>query len=377
MSFASDVDELLVGFCSALRDAGLPVGSDSALTFCSGVAILDTTDLMNVYWAGRAVLVRRPEHTDTYNQVFQLYFLDVNPEVNDARKRMLRASSAPGAVLEIPNTESGLPGEASPDEVKLGYQASGSEVYRNKEFADCTDEELRTIRSLLKAMRVEPPVRRTFRRTPAKRSATLDMRRMARTGMRDMTAPTPLLYKKRKEKLRPIVFLLDISGSMADYSRNLAQFAYAARRANAKVEVYCFGTRLTRVTRMLDRRDADQAMRQAGQAVLDWDGGTRIGHSLQQFIHEARRSRLGRGAIVVICSDGLDRGEPADLARAMEGLARLAHRVLWVNPLRGDALEYTPTTLAMIIADQYIDEVHSGHNLVSLEKFAARLSKVG
>jgi uncharacterized protein with von Willebrand factor type A (vWA) domain len=118
-------------------------------------------------------------------------------------------------------------------------------------------------------------------------------------------------------------------------------------------------------------------MRLAGEAVLDWDGGTRIGDSLRQFCRQARRTRLGRGALVVICSDGLDRGEPAALAEAMASLTRIAYRVIWVNPHRGDQVEYVPASLGMIIADPFIDEVHSGHNLASLERLASRLSKVG
>ena len=203
------------------------------------------------------------------------------------------------------------------------------------------------------------------------------MRRMARETMRSLGEPGALAYKKRKHKLRPLVLILDVSGSMADYSRNLLQFAYSARRANAKVDVFCFGTRLTRITRSLDRRNPDDAMKLAGDAVLDWDGGTRIGDSLREFTREARRSRLGRGAIVVICSDGLDRGEPQALAESMEILGRLAHRIIWVNPHRGDAVVYVPASLGMIVADPFIDEVHSGHNLASLERLAVRLSKVG
>ena len=370
-------DELLVDFGHALRAVGLPVGSDDILTFCSAVACLDVTDLMDVYWAGRAALVRRREHVPTYNIVFRQFFLDIDPVVTDERKRTMRASSNAGATLEIPNTEEGLPGEISPDEVKLGYLASTSEVYRHKAFADCSDEELRQLRRLMSRMRVTPPTRRTHRMTKAKRSATLDMRRMARDTMRAMGEPRHLAYKRRKHKLRPLVLILDVSGSMADYSRNLLQFAYSARRANAKVDVFCFGTRLSRITRALDRRNPDDAMRIAGESVLDWDGGTRIGDSLRQFTKEARRSRLGRGAIVVICSDGLDRGEPQALAESMETLSRIAHRVLWVNPHKGDAVEYVPASLGMIVANPYIDEVHSGHNLASLERLATRLSKVG
>ena len=173
------------------------------------------------------------------------------------------------------------------------------------------------------------------------------MRRIARDSMRHLGEPKDLHYKTRKHKLRPLVLILDVSGSMADYSRNLLQFAYSARRVNAKVDVFCFGTRLTRITKALDRRDPDEAM------------------------------RLGRGAIVVVCSDGLDRGDPQDLAEAMESLSRIAHRVLWVNPHKADDQEWVPAAMGMIIADPYIDEVHSGHNLASLERLANRLSKVG
>jgi uncharacterized protein with von Willebrand factor type A (vWA) domain len=200
---------------------------------------------------------------------------------------------------------------------------------------------------------------------------------MVRDSMRSLGEPRELSFRTRKEKLRPLVLILDVSGSMADYSRNLLQFAYSARRANAKVDVFCFGTRLTRITKSLDRRSPDEAMRKAGESVLDWDGGTRIGDSLKAFTREARKSRLGRGAIVVICSDGLDRGEPQQLSEAMEALSRIAHRVIWVNPHRGDAVLYVPASLGMIVADPYIDEVHSGHNLASLERLANRLAKVG
>lgn len=370
-------DELLVDFAHALRAAGLPVGTDDVLTFCEGTSHLDVTDLADVYWSGRTTLVRRREHIAVYNVVFRMFFLDIDPTRTDERKRMMRASANAGATLEIPNTEPGLPGQASPDEAKLGYVASTSEVYRHKAFADCSDEELRQLRRLMSRMRVTPPRRRTHRTTRARRSATLDMRRMARDTMRSMGEPRDLAYKERKQKLRPLVLILDVSGSMADYSRNLLQFAYSAKRANAKVEVFCFGTRLSRITRALDRRDPDLAMRQAGEAVLDWDGGTRIGDSLKEFTRSARRSRLGRGAIVVICSDGLDRGDPQQLEEAMEGLRRIAHRVIWVNPHKGDAPVYVPASLGMIVANPFIDEVHSGHNLASLERLAERLPKVG
>ncbi|MBM3689394.1 MAG: VWA domain-containing protein [Actinobacteria bacterium] len=370
-------DALLVAFGHALRGAGLPVGTDDILSFCAGTASLDVTDVMDVYWSGRATLVRRRDHVPVYNAVFQRFFLDATAASDDERKRTMRSSATAGATLEIPNTEEGLPGQISPEEAKLGYLASTSEVYRHKAFSECSDDELRRLRRLMLQMRVTPPRKRTHRTMRARRSAMLDMRRMARDTMRSLGEPRDLAYKKRRHRLRPLVLILDVSGSMADYSRNLLQFAYSARRANAKVDVFCFGTRLSRITKALDRRDPDDAMRIAGEAVLDWDGGTRIGDSLRQFTREARRSRLGRGAIVVICSDGLDRGDPLALEESMETLGRLAHRIIWVNPHKGDVVDYVPASLGMIVADPYIDEVHSGHNLASLEHLAARLSKVG
>jgi len=170
--------------------------------------------------------------------------------------------------------------------------------------------------------------------------------------------------------------LLDVSGSMADHSRNLLQFAYSMRRAAQKVEVFCFGTRLTRITPLLDRRNPDAAMKLAAKRVVDWDGGTRIGDSIDAFVKDWGRRGLSRGATVIICSDGLDRGDPATLADAIEKLERLSHRIVWMNPLH-DVGGGGPPTLAMAVASPHIDEVASGKNLESLEAFAARLPQIG
>jgi len=230
---------------------------------------------------------------------------------------------------------------------------------------------------LISMLKVSPPKRRTYRTQTTPKGKVLDMRRMARETMRSLGEQKDLMYIKRKEKLRSIVFILDVSGSMADYSRNLLQLAYSARRANTKVEVFCFGTRLTRITKSIDKRTPDEAMRLAGESVLDWDGGTRIGDAIAAFVKESRRSRLGRGAIVVICSDGLDQGEPQALDKAMQTLSRLAHKVIWVNPHKGDNEDYKPNTIGMMIADPYIDRIFSGHNYKSIEEFARELSRMG
>ena len=182
-----------------------------------------------------------------------------------------------------------------------------------------------------------------------------------------------------RDKPRPLILILDVSGSMAAYSRHLLQFAHSARRAvtsansTAKVEVFCFGTRLTRITRELNPRKLDAALEKAAEAVVDWDGGTRIGESLDQFIRRYGRGGLARGAVVVICSDGLDRGSPQVLAGAMERLHRLCYRIVWLNPHKGDAKDFRPSTLGMMVAAPHADLLLSGHDLASLEELAAVL----
>lgn len=370
-------DELFIEFAHDLREHGMVIGSDDVITFLSGIAVLDATDVMDVYWSGRTTLVRKKDNVPLYNRRFQSFFLTLEAGETDERKLKLKSSANAGATLEVPNVEQGLPGDVQEDESRMGYMASAADVARHKAFADCTPEELNRFRKLISMLRVSPPMRRTFRTQSSPKGKILDMRRMARETMRSLGEPNELVFIKRKEKLRPIVFILDVSGSMADYSRNLLQLAYSARRANTKVEVFCFGSRLTRITKSIDKRTPDEAMRLAGEAVLDWDGGTRIGDSLTTFVKESRRARLGRGAIIVICSDGLDQGQPQVLDKSMQTLARLAYRVVWVNPHKGDAEDYVPNTIGMMVADPYIDKVYSGHNYKSIEEFARELSRMG
>jgi uncharacterized protein len=370
-------DELFIEFAHDLRFHGMVIGSDDVITYLSAISVLDASDIMDVYWSGRIALVRKKDNIPLYNKRFQAFFLDISDNEPDARKVKLKSSANAGATLEVPNVEQGLPGEVIEDETRLGYMASAADISRHKAFADCSDEELSRFRKLISMLKVSPPKRRTYRTQSTPKGKVLDMRRMARETMRSLGEPKDLMYIKRKEKLRSIVFILDVSGSMADYSRNLLQLAYSARRANTKVEVFCFGTRLTRITKSIDKRTPDEAMRLAGESVLDWDGGTRIGDAIAAFVKESRRSRLGRGAIVVICSDGLDQGEPQALDKAMQTLSRLAHKVIWVNPHKGDNEDYKPNTIGMMIADPYIDRIFSGHNYKSIEEFARELSRMG
>ena len=182
------------------------------------------------------------------------------------------------------------------------------------------------------------------------------------------------MFRRKRERPRRLVLILDISGSMADYSRNLLQFAHSVRRGGRNVEVFCFGTRLTRITGVLRHRDPDEAMRRAGEEVVDWSGGTRIGASIGEFVRRYGRRGIARGAIVVICSDGLDRGDPAVLDESMERLSRLAYRIVWMNPMRGeDDADYVAASLGMSVAMPYVDVLWSGHSLASLVEFADAL----
>ena len=371
-----EIVERLVGFGHALRDEGLPVGADDVVMFCSAVAELTPSDLEDVYWSGRTTLVHRRDHLPLYDEVFRRYFLGHAPPPVAEPFVAEPVSQGLSSTLNVPDSEPGS--EAGDDRpMVLGREASGVEIRRDKRFAECTPAELAALRRIMAQVRLEPPRRRTRRRRTDPSGARLDIRRMARDAMRLSHAAPALHRLSRAERPRPLVLILDVSGSMADHSRNLLQFAYSMHRAAQKVEVFCFGTRLTRITPALDRRNLDDAMKLAAGRVLDWDGGTQIGASLDTFIRRWGRKGLSRGATVVICSDGLDRGAPAALADAMERLSRLCHRIIWMNPLVGDHADTPPSTLGMMAAGPFIDDLESGHDLASLESFAARLAHIG
>jgi len=362
-----------VRFGRELRGAGLSVGSGDLTTYAAALAQLDPSDLADVYWAGRAVLVTRRDDIAVYDKVFRSFFLGAN----DPRAAVLLMNAGgPTATSEaelvVPATDL-MPDEQQGEQAVLGLMASEAETLRHKSFAACTPSELAAVRRIMARIRLTPPRRRTRRTAPARDGTALDLRRMIRESMRAHGEPAELYWRARKARLRPLILILDVSGSMADYSRNLLQFAYSAKRAAAKVEVFCFGTRLTRITRELDHRRPDDALAHAASTVFDWEGGTRIGSSLDSFVRDWGRRGLCRGGIVVICSDGLDRGDPAVLAAAMERLARLSHKIVWMNPHKGGDLAFRPSTLGMMVAEPHIDLLLSGHDLSSLEELAALL----
>ena len=365
--------ELLVAFGHELRSAGLVVGSGDVMTYCAAMASLDASDLADLYWAGRTTMVTRREQIADYDRVFRRFFLDEDESQSDSVRATIMAATPTLSVLDIPATEPGGPTNDEDEEASLGRMASDADIYRNKSFAACTPEELAAVRRIMKRIRLNPPRRSTRRTETATAGDRLDMRRMMRETMRTHGEPSELYRRRRRLRLRPLVLILDVSGSMSDYSRNLLQFAYSTRRAASRVEVFCFGTRLTRITKALGRRRPDDAMDHAAKAVFDWEGGTRIGDSLATFVRDFGRRGMSRGAIVVICSDGLDRGDPAVLAAAMERLSRLCHGVVWLNPHMGRAAHFRPNTLGMMVAAPHVDLLLPGHDLRSLEEFASVL----
>lgn len=362
---------LLVNFTAELRAAGLSIGSGDVLTYCAAVGALDPTDLLDLYWGGRTTLVTRRENIPVYDRVFRRFFLGGrDPVLALLKLQHPEHSRAAEGVVQVPATD---PGEELREQVSLGLVASDAETLRHKSFPACTPEELVALRRIMARIRLTPPRRRTRRTTTAAVGRAPDLRRMVRQSLRMHGEPPELAWRQRKVRLRPLILILDVSGSMADYSRHLLQFAYSAKRATARVEVFCFGTRLTRITRALDHRKPDDALERAAGVVFDWEGGTRIGASLDAFVRDWGRRGLCRGGIVVICSDGLDRGDPEMLARAMERLRRLSYRVVWMNPHKGNDPHFRPSTLGMLAAAPSIDLILSGHDLSSLEELATLL----
>jgi uncharacterized protein len=371
----SPLVDVLVAFAGVLRHAGLAVGSGDVVTYCAAMAPLDPTDLLDLYWAGRTTMVTRRDQIPVYDRVFRRFFLDEGESLPEPVRLTIRARAETASVLQVPATEPGT-GDRDEQPAHLGLVGSHAEVLRNKSFAACTPEELAALQRIIARLRLAPPRRRTRRTDAARRGRAPDPRRTMRAMLRTHGDPSTLYWRRRRLRLRPLILIMDVSGSMADYSRNLLQFAYSATRASARVEAFCFGTRLTRITRALERRRVDDAMERAARAVFDWEGGTRIGDSLDTFVRHWGRRGLCRGGIVVICSDGLDRGDPEVLATAMERLHRLCHRLVWMNPHKGTNADFRPSTLGMMVVAPHIDLLVSGHSLHSLEEFATLLPEL-
>ncbi len=365
----------LLDFSRFLRHRDLPIGTDDVMAFATAASLLNPGRLEDLYWSGRITLVHGRNQIPIYDACFTEYFLGGTAEEDRATVPPKPSERGAESVFDVPSGDQPDDGKDQ-EETRLGSEASPVIVNHTKAFAECTEEELDSLRKIISTLRATPPVRRTRRRRSANSGRRLDLRRMAKETMRAHGEPGDLWWRERRERPRPLVLILDISGSMADYSRNLLQFAHSTRTATDRVEAFCFGTRLTRITPSLRRRNPDDALEQAGKEVVDWAGGTQIGASLDTFVRRYARRGMARGALVIICSDGLDRGDPALLDDALERLGRLCHRIIWMNPMKGDNDAFVPASLGMSVALPHIDTLWSGHNLASLEAFAAELATI-
>jgi uncharacterized protein with von Willebrand factor type A (vWA) domain len=372
--------ERLVGFGRLLRARDLPVGTGRILAFCRAVAALGRFDRDSLYLAGRLTMVARKQDFAVYDDAFQQWF----PQ---ARDRLLAelAGWTPRAreadqeidllVGEALSEEEAAAGESDEVEerVTVGLVASGAEVLRAKSFEDLSEAERHEADAAIRQLVVMLPLRRARRYRAAPRGRRFDLRRTVRASLRTQGEPFRRAWRNRRSKRRPLVLLLDVSGSMSSYSRALLQFGFAAVRAGQSVEVFAFGTRLTRLTRALRSSEPDVALRRVADSVIDWEGGTRIGASLKELLDRYGQQAWMRGSVVVLCSDGLERGDPVMLAAQMARLGRVAHRLVWVNPLKGSP-RYQPLARGMAAALPHVDSFLPGHNLQSLESLCEVLS---
>ena len=371
----------LIGFGRELRRRGLNVGTGRIVTFCRSAAALGVLDRTDLYWAGRASLISRPEDVEAFDAAFEAWFreririeLDLPGRGREDEVERHAAEDPQGLVVEedhiVAREWHALEGDEEPEgEAAVRLVASAVEVLREKSFAELTEEERARVAALIRRIAVRVPIRPTRRYRPAPTGARFDVRRTLRRSLRTQGEPFHRAWRARGIRARPLLLILDISGSMAPYARALLQFAYAALAAGRRVEVFCFGTRLTRVTRTLRTKDPDRALHEIGRLVADWEGGTRIGESLKTLLDGWSQRAALRGAVVVLCSDGLERGDPEVLRAQMARLRRLAHRVVWANPLKGSP-RYEPLARGMAAALPSVDVFLSGHNLESLERLA-------
>ena len=368
----------IVHFGRLLRALGIPVTPAQMLDFVAALEIVDLRRRDDVQESARAIFISRHEHLALFDEAFALFWrarpTSQMPPI-DLGKLLKRQPGAEEQYRLISRSAAESQPRAEDDEpfVDKLFTATDREVLRHKDFARMSDYELAQVKEFMQALPWQPPLRRTHRRRPDGRGDQLDLRRTFRHNLRFGGEVLHLAQRQRTVKRRRLVVLCDISGSMDRYARVLLQFLYGLSQSLDQVEAFVFGTRLTRITRHLHRRSIDKAVEQAARTVHDWAGGTRIGEAIHTFNYEWGRRVLGQGAVVLVISDGWDRGEPAQLDAEMERLHRSCHRLIWLNPLLGSPT-YQPLTRGIQAALPHVDDFLPVHNLVSLEQLAVVLA---
>ncbi len=359
-------ERMAVAFGRVLRGAGLPVPLDSIVTFVQCLDAVGITDRNRVYWAGRSTLVRRPEDREAFNVAFAVFWEQLSSDTSYEEATPETVTLA----VDDQDEQDGGDGTAEQSDDTITLRFSAVETLSQKDFADYTDSELAEAQQLMRRLRFVGSPRRSLRQRPSRaRHGNVDVRRTVRTSFAHLGEPVRRQWREPSERLRRLVVLLDVSGSMEPYARAFLRFMHAAMVGRQRVEAFTLGTRLTRVTRELSHRDPDKALSRASQQVADWSGGTRIGECLRAFNDRWGVRGLARGAIVVVLSDGWDRGNPDVLAEQMQRLGRVAHRIVWVNPLKVTP-GYAPLARGMAAALPHVDAFVEGHSLEALEQLA-------
>jgi uncharacterized protein with von Willebrand factor type A (vWA) domain len=359
-------DRMVVAFARVLRARGLDVPVGATVTFGEALARVGMARRDTVYWAARTTLVRRPEDLPVFDEAFDAFWLRRTSGAHEpaAVVALALAHDAPGADDAGDDDRDGDDETTAP---LLTVRWSRAEILRHRDFAAYTADEFVEARRMMADLRLAGALRRSRRRRPATRHrGRPDLRRTVRRALRAGGEPVSRAFLESGRRPRRLVLLCDVSGSMEPYARALVRFLHAAVVGGVRVEAFALGTRLTRITRELSSRDPDAAIAAAARRVLDWSGGTRLGDGLRAFNDDWGIPGMARGAVVVVLSDGWDRGDPAVLAEQMARLQRVAHKVVWVNPLKATP-GYAPLAQGMAAALPYVDEFVEGHSLASLE----------
>ena len=359
--------EIAVAFGRILRGAGLEVPISKVTTFVEALGRVGLEEKLPVYWAARCTLLSNPGEVDAFNRAFEVFW---------ERKALSRLEIA------VPSVSVSLATDAGEDDSDINGDNDGNagpiiqlryspvETLREKDFAECTAAELNELRKLMGSLRLGSTTRASRRRVRSKHQTQIpDMRRTIRRAVSLGGEPIERKFLRRDRRPRRLILLVDVSGSMEPYARALIRFAHATVVGRTRVEAFAIGTRLTRVTRELSSLDPDAALDAASDAVSDWSGGTRLGSTIRDFNDQWGIRGMARGAIVVILSDGWDRGDPQILSEQMERLHRVSFRQIWVNPLKHTP-GYAPLAKGMAAALPHTDQFIEGHSFESLERLA-------
>ena len=383
----------LMHFARALRVAGLPIGPGKVLDAVNAIGAVGVGNRGDFYWALHAIFVNRRDQHEVFDQAFHIFWRD--PKILERLMGMAMPDLEPGGAEpeeppmrrvqdafrpepEETGEGEGEGGEKEEEEEEPEYDsvmtASSRELLHAMDFDEMTAEEVARAKAAIARMRLPIPEVKMRRFRPSPRRARIDMRNTLRAALRSGGATIPLRWKRRAERLPPLVILCDISGSMSRYSRMLLHFLHAVSNDRTRVHVFLFGTRLTNITRHLRERDIDLALTKCAEAAEDWSGGTRIGSTLHEFNAHWGRRVLGQGAVVLLISDGLDRDAGRGLQMEMERLHKSCRRLIWLNPLlRFEGFQPKSQGIQAILP--HVDEFRPVHNLESLDQLIAALTR--